>query len=367
MIRFDRRLLFNFDWVFFLISLVLVFIGILVIFSLSHSQSAGLLSNLYSRQIYWFVISIFALFMILCIDYRNLVRYSYSFYIITILCLVAVLLFGRTAHGAQRWIALGPLTFQPSEFLKIALILTLTRYFDERKMVKWNISNLLFPLILVGIPFLLIVKQPDLGSAMILIPVSLIIFYLNGVRVREILYLVGAGLATTPIFWFLLKSYQKARLLVFLDPERDPLGSAYNIMQSKIAIGSGMFWGKGLFGGTQSRLYFLPERFTDFIFSAFAEEWGFFGVLILLGLYFFLIIRALEIADHARDSIGSIIAAGLVSLLAIQIFINIGMVSGILPIVGISLPLMSYGGSSLLSTFISIGIILNIGMRRCIY
>jgi rod shape determining protein RodA len=221
-----------------------------------------------------------------------------------------------------------------------------------------------FALALLAPAFLLIVKQPDLGTALVLMPVVAALLFVGGARWRHLAILGGAGLAVAPLFWFLLRDYQRQRLLVYLDPFQDPLGTAWNVIQAKITIGSGQLLGKGLFGGTQSRLAFLPERHTDFIFAAFAESWGFLGAIVLLGVYGLLTIRGLEVAATARDSLGGLLATGATVLLASQALINLGMVTGLLPIVGIPLPMVSYGGSALLTALGAVALIENVRMRR---
>jgi rod shape determining protein RodA len=302
--------------------------------------------------------------VIISIDYRLLTRWAYVAYAAGLATLAAVLLLGRAAQGARRWITIGPLTLQPSELFKLVLIATVATYLASREEQRPGWDRVLVPLCLVGPAFLLIVKQPDLGTAMVLMPVVVALLFVGGARWRDLAILAGIGLAALPAFWFLLRNYQRERLLVYLDPLRDPLGTAWNVIQAKITIGSGQLVGKGLFGGTQSRLAFLPERHTDFIFAAFAESWGFVGAVLLLAVYGLLAMRGLEVAATARDSLGSLIATGATVLLVSQALVNIGMVTGLLPIVGIPLPMVSYGGSALLTALGAVALIENVRMRR---
>jgi len=278
--------------------------------------------------------------------------------------LATVLVLGRTAQGARRWLSLGPLTLQPSELFKLVLIAVLAHYLANREEHRPGWDRVLVPLGLAAPALLLIVKQPDLGTALVLLPVVIALVFVGRARWRDLALLGGIGLAAAPTLWFFLRDYQRERILVYVDPSRDPLGSAWNVIQAKITIGSGQLVGKGLFGGTQSRLAFLPERHTDFIFAAFAESWGFVGAIALLGVYGLVALRGLEVAANARDSLGSLLATGATVLLVTQALVNLGMVTGLLPVVGIPLPLVSYGGSALLTALGAVALIANVRMRR---
>ncbi len=274
------------------------------------------------------------------------------------------MLFGQSALGAQRWIQLGPITIQPSEFSKLIMIIALANMLDKRKGKLnsfWDITQVF---IYVGIPFLLVLKQPDLGTSLVFLAILFGMVYMAGISSRHLMIIFGSALAVLPIFWHFLKDYQKKRLTVFIDPNVDPLGSGYHIIQSKIAIGSGMLFGKGLFSGTQSQLNFLPENHTDFIFAVIGEELGFVGAVVILLLYFILLYRGVKIAGAARDNFGMLLATGITSMMAFHVLVNVGMTAGIMPVTGIPLPLMSYGVSSLTTNLISIGILLNVYMRR---
>jgi rod shape determining protein RodA len=354
--RIDRRLLLHFDWVLVALVALLIGAGLLTL--------GSLVPRLLMRQLIWLGLGAIVGLVIISIDYRLLTRWAYVGYAAGLAALTVVLLLGRAAQGARRWISIGPLTLQPSELFKLVMIATVATYLASREDQRPGWDRTLVPLLLVGPAFLLIVKQPDLGTAMVLMPVVAALLVAGGARWRDLAILAGAGLAVAPAFWFLLRNYQRERLLVYLDPLRDPMGSAWNVIQAKITIGSGQLVGKGLFGGTQSRLAFLPERHTDFIFAAFAESWGFVGAILLLAVYALLAMRGLEVAATARDSLGSLIATGATVLLVSQAMVNIGMVTGLLPVVGIPLPMVSYGGSALLTALGAVALIENVRMRR---
>ncbi len=356
MFRIDRRLLLHFDWLLVALATLLIGTGLLTL--------GSLVPRLLMRQLVWLGIGVVAVLVLISIDYRMLARWAYLAYIGGLVLLATVLVLGRTAQGARRWLNLGPFTVQPSELFKLVLIATVAAYLAGREEHRPGWDRVLIPLLLVAPAFGLIVKQPDLGTALVLVPVVIALLFIGGARWQHLAILGSIGVAAAPAFWFLLRDYQRERLLVYLDPFRDPLGSAWNVIQAKITIGSGQLAGKGLFGGTQSRLAFLPERHTDFIFAAFAESWGFLGAIGLLAVYGLLTLRGLEVAATARDSLGSLLAAGATVLLASQALVNLGMVTGLLPIVGIPLPMVSYGGSALLTALGAVALIENVRMRR---
>ena len=316
------------------------------------------------RQLSWVGIGLVALLVVASVDYRSLVRVAPAFYVLGVSLLVVVFVLGRTVSGARRWIHLGPITFQPSELFKLIFVLTLAWALASRAGEPLVRGTVMGTLALLGVPFLLVVRQPDLGTALVLIPVVAAVLVGVGVRLRVLGAFALAGLAALPLGWLALKPYQRDRLLVYLDPFRDPLGTAYNVIQAKIAIGSGQLLGKGVSGATQSRLAFLPERHTDFIFAVFAEMWGFIGCLVLIVAYGLLVLRGFEIAASTRDPRGRVLALGVTAVLAAQILINLGMVTGLLPVVGIPLPLMSYGGSSMVASLMGLGLLLSIRMRQ---
>jgi rod shape determining protein RodA len=279
--------------------------------------------------------------------------------------LLFVLLRGSTQMGAQRWIPIGPFNLQPSEFGRVVLALVLAMYFGENRRGARNTSDLVIGGIFTAIPLLLIAKQPDLGTAVTLVPVFLGIAYLAGLRMRLLAILALAAVLLAPIAWkFALKDYQRARITTFLDPEQDPRGEGYQQIQARITVGSGGLRGKGFRGGTQGQYKFLPVAHNDFIFSVLAEEQGYLGVLLVLGLYLFVIQRSLQAARLAKDRLGSYLVGGIIAGFSFQVIYNVAMSAGLAPVKGITLPLMSYGGSSLISALASFGLIINVRMRR---
>jgi rod shape determining protein RodA len=356
MLRVDRRLLVQFDWQLFGLAGLLIAMGLLTVSTIVPRQGA--------RQLIALGVAAVAAVVLVSVDYRALARWACWGYGLGLLTLLFVLVAGRSAKGARRWIHLGPVGFPPSELFKLAFVGTLAVYLAARESHRPGWDRVLVPLALTLPAIGLIVKQPDLGTALTLLPVAAALIVVGGARWRHLGMLAGCGLAVLPAVWFLLRDYQRERILVYIDPSRDPLGSAWNVIQAKITIGSGQLWGKGLFGGTQSRLAFLPERHTDFVFAAFAESWGFLGALGLLIVYILLVLRGFEVAATARDTLGSLLATGATVLLASQALVNLGMVTGLLPVVGIPLPFVSYGGSALLTAVGAVALIANVRMRR---
>ncbi len=361
MFRLDRRLLQNVDWLLLASALFIIALSVLSMWNLTPGRGGAALAW---RQLSWAGIGLVALLVVVSIDYRNLVRAAPVLYAGGVALLLAVLVHGRTVSGARRWIHLGPITFQPSELFKLVFILLLAWALASRRGEPLSRGTLIATLGLVGVPFLLVMRQPDLGTALVLIPVLAAVLVGVGVRLRVLGAFALAGVAALPLGWFALKQYQRDRLLVYLDPFRDPLGTAYNVIQAKIAIGSGQLLGKGVSGATQSRLAFLPERHTDFIFAVFAEMWGFIGCLVLIVAYGLLVLRGFEIAASTREPRGRVLALGVTAVFAAQTLINLGMVTGLLPVVGIPLPLMSYGGSSMVASLMGLGLLLSIRMRQ---
>lgn len=362
---FDRRLIQHFDWGLMLLTLAICAVGLLTLHSAVSAGLDGGERSYFMKQMVWYGAGLAAMTAVMVFDYRNIDRWSYGIYGGILLMLVCVLLFGKMAGGSRRWLAFGPVSVQPSELAKIAVIIILSRYYSRRvKPEGFALRQLLYPALLVILPFVLIVKQPDLGTGLTVLLIAGSMTLLVKVERKTFLFLAGAGAVAMPLVWFCLKEYQKERILTFLDPNRDPLGAGYHIIQSKIAIGSGMIAGKGFLKGTQNTLAFLPEQHTDFIFSVLAEEWGFIGASLSVLLFLCLIIWGLNIAYRCKDSFGTILAFGMVALIFWQTFINLGMVTGLLPVVGMPLPLISYGGSSVLTIMICIGILMNISMRQ---
>ena len=361
MLRMDRRLLQNVDWLLLGAALFIIGLSLTCLWSLNPGRG---ISALMWRQLSWVGVGLVGLLVVVSVDYRNLVRFAPVFYVVGLGLLLSVFILGRTVSGARRWIHVGPLTVQPSELFKLIFIITLAWALTSARGERLSRVALVGTFVLLGVPFFLVVKQPDLGTALVLVPVLGATLVGLGLRMKVLGGLALGSVALMPLAWFVLKPYQRDRLLVYLDPFRDPLGTAYNVIQAKIAIGSGQLLGKGIGGATQSRLAFLPERHTDFIFAVFAEMWGFLGCLVLIVAYALLVLRGFEIAAGTRETRGRILALGVTSVFAVQILINIGMVTGLLPIVGIPLPLMSYGGSSMVVSLTALGLLISIRMRQ---
>lgn len=361
MLKMDRRLLQNVDWPLLGAALFIIGLSLVCLWSLNPGRG---ISALMWRQLSWVGVGLVGLLVVVSVDYRTLVRFAPVFYVVGLGLLLSVFVLGRTVSGARRWIHLGPLTVQPSELFKLIFIITLAWALTSGRGERLSRASLVGTFVLLGVPFFLVVRQPDLGTAMVLVPVLGATLVGLGLRMKVLGGLALGSVALMPLAWFVLKPYQRDRLLVYLDPFRDPLGTAYNVIQAKIAIGSGQLLGKGIGGATQSRLAFLPERHTDFIFAVFAEMWGFLGCLVLIVAYALLVLRGFEIAAGTRETRGRILALGVTSVFAVQILINIGMVTGLLPIVGIPLPFMSYGGSSMVVSLTALGLLISIRMRQ---
>ena len=334
-------------------------------FVVLYSAAGGDFSPWAGKQILRFGMGLVILIAVALLNLKTWMRYSYILYMFSLIMLVAVEITGRIGMGAQRWIDLYVINIQPSELMKITLLMALARYFHECTLEEIRkLRNLIFPFILILIPALLVLRQPDLGTAMLLILAGSAIFFVAGIRLWKVAFASGSVLCAMPIFWHFMYDYQKERVLNFLDPERDPLGTSYNILQSIIALGSGGLWGKGFQLGSQSHLKFLPEKQTDFIFATFIEEFGVMGGLGLLLLYLSLIVYGYRMALLSRSAYGRYLGLGLTTLLFLYIFINISMVMGLVPAVGIPLPLMSYGGTAMLTVMISIGLLMSISIHR---
>ena len=363
---FDRRLVVNFDWVLLLTVLLLAGIGIVNLYSTTVSWSAG--TPLYMKQLLWLGGGVLVALMICFFDYRHLEHFAVHSYVISVALLVFVLTMGKTTMGATRWINLGFFNLQPSEVIKIAIILLFARIFSKSAgPFGFGFFELWKPALWLLIPVALILKQPDLGTAIMVLFIAGTMLLFAGLKRGTAVLLGFVGISVAVLGWFGLHDYQRARIRTFLNPEADPLGSGYHIIQSKIAIGSGGFFGKGFLQGTQSQLSFLPERHTDFAFSVFAEEWGFTGSLVLLLIYLFLIIWGLYVARRAADRFGLFLAVGVTAMIFWHIVVNLGMVIGLLPVVGVPLPLFSYGGTSMITTMIGVGLLMNVSMRRFMF
>jgi len=442
------------DWTVVISTILLAIISLLTLYSTS--SSSGGETDIVFKQASWFAFGFLLIAIVTSIDYHILSALAYPIYGMVVLALSVVLVFGETVQGSQRWIKAGPISLQPSELAKIALILVLAKYFSDKKKDTVYLTDLILSGILLGIPVVLILREPDLGMSILLFPIFVTIVFIAGIDVKPVIRIITfrpifitlvvvmlvsslykvhlkeywrlseqsftklkqEGIPTDiidrlgklkdkeytvekkflsdlgerigkeqttlyqPLFlkhakpkirlifvpftwtWLNLKEYQRNRLIAFIRPDSDPLGSGYHIIQSQIAIGSGGFWGKGYMNGTQSQLKFLPEQFTDFIFSVFSEEWGFVGSAMLLSIYLALVLRGLTIASKAKDKLGRLIAVGVVTILVVHMFVNVGVTTGIMPVTGLTLPLMSYGGSSIFSTSIALGLLLNVCYRR---
>ena len=361
MVGIDRRLLQNVDWLLLAATGGLIILSMTTLGSLHVGRAGGTVAL---RQLAWFGIGLLGLLVLASLDYRRLVRIAPILYLLGLAGVAAVFVVGRTVSGARRWVALGPFTVQPSEVFKLCFILALVWVLTSRWAQPIGRGTIVVTIALAAVPAVLIVKQPDLGTAFLLFPVLVALLVGAGMRLRLLGGLALAGMSTLPLAWLAMKDYQRERIFVFLDPVRDPQGSAYNVIQAKIAIGSGQLLGKGVAGATQSRLAFLPERHTDFIFAVFAETWGFVGCLVLLTCYVLVLLRGFDIAASAREPVGRLVALGATTLLATQILVNVGMVTGLLPVVGIPLPLMSYGGSSMVVSLMTLGLLLSVRMRQ---
>jgi len=364
MLRIDRRLIAHFDWLLLACALLVIACGLLTVLSATHSPGR-LCSGLFLRQLMWTGLGLIALIAVLSFDYHWLARYGFGVYGLALVLLIGTALFGSSGGGARRWLVLGPMSLQTSEFAKLALVVGLATYLHRQVGDRsLPLRALAIPVALLAPLALLILKQPDLGTVMVLAFTAGAVLLLAGLRLRLVLVVAAVLVPAVPHVWSHLKPYQQRRVLTFINPNADPLGAGYHVIQSKIAIGSGMLDGKGFLHGTQNRLNFLPEQHTDFIFSVFAEEWGFIGACVLMALYTALLLRCFIVATRARDPFGVLLAFGLTAMIFGQVLINIGMASGALPVVGITLPFFSYGGSSLLASLIAIGLLMNISMRR---
>jgi rod shape determining protein RodA len=365
---FERRLYFHVDWLLLAAILLIAGMGLTMIYSTTYRllpDGTGYAGREFWTQLYALGLGCIALVVCLAIDYRALAEHSLIVYGGLLALLLFVLVAGDTAGGAQRWIAVGPFKLQPSEFARITLALILAMFFGENRRGARNPSDLIIGGIFAIVPLLMIAKQPDLGSAVTLIPVYLGIVYLAGLRLRWLAIAAAAAILLAPIAWnYGLKDYQKSRIVIFLDPEQDARGAGYQPIQARVTVGSGGLTGKGFMQGTQAKYKYLPVAHNDFIFSVFAEEHGFLGVLVALTLYLFVIWRALEAARLAKDRIGAYLVGGIIAGFTFQVIYNITMSAGLAPVKGLTLPLMSYGGSSIIATLAAFGLVLNVRMRR---
>lgn len=355
------RSLRDLDWSVIAIGLLLCAVGTLQIYSTTRGT---VWAAAWWKQALWVTVGLLLMWILASLDYHTLVGNAYVYYVLALLGLVLVLVVGRTVSGGRRWLGFGPFYVQVSEFVKIVIILVVARYLAELKTERPEVRDLVKLGALIGVPVALVMRQPDLGTALTYLPVLGVGVFLAGLRWKYVAAMLVVAAVVLPLSWLLLQDYQKARLASFLDPARDPRGSGYQTIQSKIAVGSGGIWGKGVARGSQTQLRFLPVPHTDFVFSAFAEEHGFVGVVVVLGLYFVLFMQILQNAQTAPDRAGVYICMGVCALLLFHVLVNIGMVVGRMPVTGIPLPLMSYGGSNIWSTFLMLGLVHNVRLRR---
>lgn len=359
--RNNKNKLYKLNIVILALAALLSAVGI----ALLYSAAKGSFEPWAIKQFYTMIFMTFICICIAFIEPHILMRYAYPSYFVCILLLIIAEFIGHTAMGAQRWIRLGPINIQPSEFTKIALILSLARYFHLLKYEDLKLQFLIPPILLVLIPAFLILKQPNLGTSTILMTISAAIFFTAGVKLWKFGVVITSVLAAAPIIWnFFLHSYQKQRVLTFLEPEADPLGVGYNIIQSKIAIGSGGLWGKGFVAGSQNQLSFLPEKETDFIFTLLAEEFGLIGVSVVLILYMLLCFYCYYIAMQSHNQFGRLIGVGVATMFFIHVFINVSMIAGLLPVVGTPLPFLSFGRSNLIASYLGIALVLNMHINK---
>ncbi|HEU5048199.1 MAG TPA: rod shape-determining protein RodA [Rickettsiales bacterium] len=342
-----------------------IFLMALLGFAMMFSAAGGHMAPWASHQMMHFTFGFILMTVIAVTPVQTLLRYSYAIYIICLIVLVGIEVAGFIGKGAKRWIDVGGVNLQPSEIMKLAVILALARYFHSENQADINrLVHLVPPLLLVAVPAVFILRQPNLGTATILTFVGASLFYMAGVRTRYFLIIIAVGLMAAPVGWHFLHDYQKQRVMTFLHPEENPLGAGYNIMQSIIAIGSGGFFGKGYLHGSQGQLNFLPEKHTDFIFTMVAEEFGFLGCVFVLAVYLTLIGYGIAIGLRSRHTFGSFIAIGVSSMLFVHIIINTMMIMGLIPVVGVPLPMLSYGGSSMISILIGFGFMQNAYINR---
>ncbi len=361
-----RQKLWQIHWLFVLLLVAVAGIGFAMLYSAAgRSAGEGSFDPWASRQMVRFGVAMVIMVAVALTNIRLWLRYAYAIYLVTLVLLAAVEFGGTAGMGAQRWIHLGFANLQPSEPMKIALVLALARYFhggsaeDVRRPLF-----LVAPLLMVAAPSALVLRQPDLGTALMLIIAGGAIFFAAGVRLWKFAVVGAAAMVSVPVTWQFLREYQRTRVLSFLDPEKDPLGAGYHIIQSKIALGSGGMFGKGFLQGSQSHLNFLPEKQTDFIFTLLAEEWGLVGGLTLLGLYVLLLVYGFAISLRSRNHFGRLLGMGVTTTFFLYVFINIAMVMGLIPVVGVPLPLISYGGTAMLTLLFGFGLLLGVYVHR---
>ena len=342
-------------------ALIISAIGAMLVYSATHSSPDA---TLFRKQILWSLIGVGLMLLFMAVDYHALMEISPFLYTFGMLLLAYLLVFGRLTRNVRSWIHIGGFQFQPSEFMKIFTALLIAKYFDSNDRAYLNFRNFIVVMLIIGGPVLLIALQPAFGSAASFFPLVGVAMFFGGIKPRYWFIAILCGVIAFPVGLHFLKPFQRERIKIFLDPARDPLGSGYQVMQAKIATGSGGITGKGFLHGTQVNLEYLPARHTDFIFSVLGEEWGFVGVIVVLTLYLFLILESLAVAKAARDRGGTFLVLSLVAFFIFHVVINVGMQIGLLPVTGIPLPLISYGGSATMMFFMGVGLILNVDFRK---
>jgi len=351
----------DYDWWLLAILAAICAIGVVEIYSATHGS---VLAGMHMKQIRWIAVGVVLMFVMSRLDYHAIMDQAPLLYIAGLVALVAVLAVGHTRFGAKRWIPVLGEFLQVSELVKLIIIIVLARFFAEVRTDELSLQDLIKAGLLVGLPLVLILKQPDLGTALVLMPMLIVGAFLAGLQWKHAAVIVVLGIMMLPVGWHFMKPYQKERVTSFLHPEEDAKGSGYQVLQSKIAVGSGGFWGKGFGNGSQNQLGYIPVRYSDFIMSAWAEEQGFKGVLLALGLYMALLLRLVQNAQRAKDRAGMFLVMGVTAALGFHVLVNVAMVIGAMPVTGIPLPLMSYGGSATLFVFLAIGLVMNVRLRR---
>lgn len=355
------RTLRDFDWALLIVAFVICAIGVLQIYSATLDTPW---KDAWWKQIVWIAVGLLLMWGIALVDYHTLLGRAPIFYGLAVIGLISTLVIGKRVFGSQRWIVIGGFRLQVSEFVKLVIILLIAWYLSDLKSEKLEARDLLKLGGLVALPMVLVIRQPDLGTALTYLPVLVVGVILAGLRWQHAAVIVVTLALVLPVGYYFLRDYQKARLLSFIDPSRDPKGSGYQVIQSEIAVGSGGIWGQGVTRGTQTQLRFLPVPHTDFIFSAFSEEHGFVGVVVVLGLYFLLLMQVVQNAQMAPDRAGMYLCMGVAALLLFHVLVNVGMVVGRMPVTGIPLPLMSSGGSNIWSVFLMLGLVNNVRLHR---
>ena len=351
----------DYDWLLLALVFAICGMGVLEIYSATHN---GHLAGMHWRQFWWIVLGVACMLVLSRVDYHAVLDQAPVLYIVGLVALVAVLAVGHTRFGAKRWIPILGQFLQVSELVKLIIIVVLARFFSEVRTDRLALGDLVRAGVLTGVPLGLILLQPDLGTALVLVPVAAVGAYLTGIRWKHAVAVIVLGAMMLPVGWHFLKPYQRERVTTFLRPEEDPKGAGYQILQSKIAVGSGGFWGKGIGKGSQNQGGFVPVRYSDFILAALAEELGFAGVFVTLLLYMALLLRLVQNAQRANDRAGMFVVMGVTAILGFHVLVNVAMVIGYMPVTGIPLPLMSYGGSATVFVFMSLGLVMNVRIRR---